>query len=340
MSDINSMKRKVLLIVLIAFISILTLGYIFLKPAFNYLSGYLSKSEQVKANVLIVEGWLPEYALEMAYKEFKKSKYEYVITTGLQYHEEYYGIPENGYLIFYLKNKFTEINESGLHSIGIDAYSELEGENRAHINLYVNDSIVADFFVEKSKKKYRVDWKGNLKDIHTIYLQFTNDAVGDFGDRNLYVKEIIIDEKIKIPYQDNSEYDIGKLFGKNRIINNFNSSAQYAKNRLLSMGIDSSLLIAIPGIKVKINRTLTSALAFRDWLKQTNKDISGINIISMGAHSRRTWMIYNRILNEKYPIGIISLPDYIYTQSRIYRLFKNIRETLGIIYYWIILIPY
>jgi len=340
MSDINSMKRKVLLIVLIAFISILTLGYIFLKPAFNYLSGYLSKSEQVKANVLIVEGWLPEYALEMAYKEFEKSKYEYVITTGLQYRKEYYMVSENGYLIFYLKNKFSDINESGLHSIEIDAYSELEGENRAHFNLYVNDSIIADFIVEKSKKKYRVDWEGNLRDIRTIYVQFTNDAVGDFGDRNLYVKEIIIDDKIKIPYQDNSEYDVGKLYGKNRTINNFNSSAQYAKNRLLSMGVDSSLVIAIPGNKVKINRTLSSALAFRDWLKTANIDIKGINIISMGTHTRRTWMTYNKILNEKYVIGIISLPDNIHNYSRLSKVLKTIRETLGVIYYWFILLPY
>ena len=340
MSDINSMKRKVLLIVSIAFISILTLGYIFLKPAFNYLSGYLSKSEQVKANVLIVEGWLPEYALEMAYKEFEKSKYEYVITTGLQYRKEYYMVSENGYLIFYLKNKFSEINDSGLHSIEIDAYSELEGDNRAHFNLYVNDSIIADFFVEKSKKRYRAEWEGNLRDIRTIYVQFTNDAVGDFGDRNLYVKEIIIDDKIKIPYQDNSEYDIGKLYGKNRTINNFNSSAQYAKNRLLSMGIDSSLLIAIPGNKVKINRTLSSALAFRDWLKTANIDIKGINIVSMGTHTRRTWMTYNKVLNEKYVIGIISLPDNIHNYSRLSKGLKTIRETLGIIYYWFILLPY
>jgi hypothetical protein len=340
MSDINFMKRKVLHIVLISFISILTLGYIFLKPAFNYLSGYLSKSEQVKANVLIVEGWLPEYALEMAFQEFEKNKYEYVITTGLQYRKEYYMISENGYLIFYLKNKFSELNESGLHLIEIDAYSELEMENRAHFNLFVNDSIVADFFVEKSKKKYRVEWEGNVNDIRTIYIQFTNDAVGDFGDRNLYVKEIIIDEKIKIPYQDNSEYDIGNLFGKNRIINNFNSSAQYARNRLLSMGLDSSLLIAIPGHKVKINRTLTSALAFRDWLKTADININGIKIISMGTHARRTWMTYNRVLNEKYKIGIISLPDYKYNRSKIVRFLKTIRETFGIIYYWFILIPF
>jgi hypothetical protein len=340
MSNISSMKRKVLLIALIALISTLTLGYIFLRPAFNYLSGYLSKSEQVKANVLIVEGWLPEYALEMAYKEIVKSKYEYVITTGLKYRKEYYMMSENGYLIFYLKNKFSDLNESLLHSIDIDAYSELEGEHSAHFNLYINDSIVADFFVEKNKNKYRINWEGNLKDIRTIYVQFTNDAVGDFGDRNLYVKEIIIDEKTKIPYQDNSEYDIGKLFGENRIINNSNSSAQYAKNRLLSMGVDSTLLIAIPGNKVKINRTLTSALAFHDWLKTADINIKGIKIISMGTHARRTWMTYNRVLNEKYKIGIISLPDYEFNRSKIVKLLKTTRETLGIIYYWFILIPY
>ncbi len=82
------------------------------------------------------------------------------------------------------------------------------------------------------------------------------------------------------------------------------------------MGIDSSLIIAIPGNKVKINRTLTSALAFRDWLKTTNIDIKGINIISMGTHARRTWMTYNKILNEKYVLGLflfriifITIPD-------------------------------
>jgi hypothetical protein len=106
------------------------------------------------------------------------------------------------------------------------------------------------------------------------------------------------------------------------------------------MGIDSSLLIAIPGNKVKINRTLSSALAFRDWLKSTNIDIKGINIISMGTHTRRTWMTYNKILNEKYVIGIISLPDNIHNYSRLSKVLKTIRETLGIIYYWFILLPY
>jgi hypothetical protein len=71
-----------------------------------------------------------------------------------------------------------------------------------------------------------------------------------------------------------------------------------------------------------------------------NINVKGINIISMGTHTRRTWMTYNKILNEKYEIGIISLPDYNYNHSRFFRLFKTIRESLGIAYYWLILIPY
>lgn len=60
----------------------------------------------------------------------------------------------------------------------------------------------------------------------------------------------------------------------------------------------------------------------------------------MGTHARRTWMTYNRILNEKYEIGIISLPDDGNRNSPDKGLLKTLRETLGIIYYWIILIPY
>jgi hypothetical protein len=334
------MRRKKLFVISSVFISIILLGYIVLKPAFNYLSGYLSKSEHVKANILVVEGWLPENALKMAYEEFKKNGYEYIVTTGLKTSINYFVLYENGFLIFYPNNRFSGINEAGNHSIEVDAFSELDGENRAHFNVYINDSLITSFYAEKRKGEYTINWKGRLDMVDSIMVQFDNDSWGKFGDRNLYVKEINVDHKIPIPYMDNSVYSVFYPGGEERIKNNYNSNAELARNRLISMGMNSSQIIAIPGETVIVNRTLTSALAFRDWLKQTNKDIRGINIISMGAHARRTWMIYNRILQEKYPIGVISLPDYIYTQSRIYRIIKNIRETLGIIYYWIILIPY
>ena len=89
-----------------------------------------------------------------------------------------------------------------------------------------------------------------------------------------------------------------------------------------------------------MNRTLTSALAFRDWLKKTDIEVKGINIVTLGTHAERTLMIYNKILDKKYEIGIISLPDYREKHSRSYKVLKTIRESLGIIYYWFVLLVY
>jgi hypothetical protein len=334
------MKKNKVLIILICFIAILAFRYILVRPAFNYLAGYLSKSDQVKSNILVVEGWLPEYALEMAYDEYNRDGYDYVVTTGLKYSSEYYPLYRNGYLIFHTKDKLKNVNNSEKHVIEINAYSDLGGKHAAHFNFFVNNLCIADFNAEKHQQFFPVSWSGSLNDIDSVMVQFTNDEIGSFGDVNLYVKEIIIDHKLKIPYQNNSEYNIGVLTDRKRVITNFNSYAEFAKNRLLSMGIASSQIISIPCDRVRINRTLTSALAFRDWLKTTNIDVKGINIMSMGTHARRTWMTYNKILDEKYKIGIISLPDYGFGQSRIRKKLKMLRETVAIIYYWFILIPY
>jgi Ca-dependent carbohydrate-binding module xylan-binding len=334
------MRLKRLFISIFIVVLVLTAGFFLTKPAFNHLAGYLSKSEQVKANILIVEGWLPQYAIDLAFKEFEKNKYDYIVTTGLKYFEEYFELSENGYLVFHPKIANSVRNEESQHTIEVNASGSLNGAYSAHFNLYVNNVQKGDFFADKHKRKYSVKWVGSLSGIETIAIQFTNDKVDEYGDINLYVKDIVIDHKIVIPFLNNSEYDMSQLGGKRRMVNNFNSVAELARNQLLAMGVDSAKVTAVPGAMVNINRTLTSALAFRDWLAKSDINIKGLNIISLGAHTRRTWMIYNKILKDRYPIGIISVPDYNYNRSYIYKLFKTIRETLGIIYYRIILIPY
>ena len=335
------MRKKILLITLFILLIILPpVGYYSLKPAFTYYAGYLSKSEPVEANVLIVEGWLHERTMGNIYNEFQKKEYDYIITTGLKHPAEYYKLHMNGYLIFYPKDKMKRLSESGVHSLEISAFSELEGENSAHFNVFVNDSLIADFTADKKKRKYLVNLENDIPEIDSVMIHFDNDKIGDFGDRNLYIKEIILNRKISIPFLNHSEYDIGKLDGKARIINNYSSNAELTRNRLISMGIDSSLIIAIPGEKVKINRTLISALAVRDWLASNEPGIKGINIVSSGTHARRTWMTYTRVLKKSHGIGIISLTDYVNDHSRKKRLIKTLRETTAIMYYWFILLPY
>jgi hypothetical protein len=146
----------------------------------------------------------------------------------------------------------------------------------------------------------------------------------------------IVTSGLRLP----DEYNNGILNVRRKIINNYNSDAELARKRFLSMGIDSSLIVAIPCQRVRFNKTLTSALAVRDWLRTTNIKVKGINIVTLGPHAERTFMTYNKILDKKYDIGIISLPDYKVDHSRRYKVLITLRETFKIIYYWFILLPY
>ena len=335
------MNKKRVIILSVAILAIFASGYFLLRPLFNYLSGYLSKSEQVNGDILVVEGWLPHYALEITCDEYRKNKYKYIVTTGTRYTPAYYKISDNGYLIFYTHDMLSGLNEKESHSIVIEAYSDMGGEDRAHFNLFINDSLAGGFYADKRKKGYIINWYGCLQDIDSVMVQYDNDIYEPPLDRNLSVKEICFDNRITVPYLFHSDYDMLKLDGKLRFRNNLTTTAQQARSKLIRMGIDSTKIIAVSAEKVRINRTLTSALEFRKWLNSHGKDINGINIISLGSHARRTWMTYNKILEEKYRIGIISISeenDKQLTGSR--KVFKTLRETLGIIYYWFLLFLY
>jgi hypothetical protein len=330
-------KRRTITLMVIVFVP----GFILLLAIFIFPQIFLSINEKADANLLVVEGWLPPYAIEMTNNEYHKQPYDYIITTGLRLPEsDYYTVGMNGYLIFYPHFKSNVNNYNKHHLIEVMAHSKMGGKYCAHFNLFVNDSLVADFNADKKKRKYGIKWEGSLKDIDSIMVQFDNDMEDDWGDRDLYIKDIVIDNEIIIPYQFNSEYDIGLLDGKNRIINNFDSNAEKARNELIASGLDPSYIIAVPGKRTRINRTLTSALAFREWLVTSGCVVKGINIVSVGIHSRRTLMTYRKVLGKSFNIGIISLPEYKNRISKRPGFFEILYEITGIIYYYIILIPY
>jgi len=51
---------------------------------------FLAVNSPLKADILVVEGWLPDYAIESAIAEFKKGGYRQLITTGLPVGKGYY----------------------------------------------------------------------------------------------------------------------------------------------------------------------------------------------------------------------------------------------------------
>jgi hypothetical protein len=325
--------RKKTYIFLLIFIT----GVFFLSSVvLTVLSKYLSKSNKIRANILIVEGWIPTELLKQATKELKSEDCELIITTGLSY-PDYCQLACNGNLVFYPTTYLPFSVPNTFNSIGINAYGELGNPNLAHFNVLVNNNIIGNFFATKQKSVYKLNWVGKLSDIDSVTIQFDNDKIGKFGDINLYVNQLIINDTIKINAHFNSIYRITDPFNRKTIKYNYSNYADIARNTLLDMGMDSSKVIAVSGGAVTINRTYASAMAVKKWISTSNIKIEGINILSMGLHARRTNFIYNKVLSKEYRLGIISLPDYSLGQSRKTRYLKTIRELVGNVYYWVIL---
>jgi len=335
----SALKKKVLNVIVIL---LLIVGSGGLFVAYNKnLSDFLSGSQVADANVLILEGWLHDDAIEMLKQEILKKDYDLFLIAGVKTSDlDFFKLPMNGHLIFYAKSQIFTDTVKKEHLIEISAKSKMGGIYQCHFNFYINDSIVADFVTDEHPGKTSLKWNGALRNIDSLMVQFTNDMFDANGDRDLFVKEIIIDNQVIIPYQHNSVYDIGAIGGGNRTVNAYESHPQIIRNKLISFGLDSVKVVALTTKMTTINRTLVSAIAVRDWLKSSGQSVKGINVVSRGIHSRRTLLTYKKVLNKTDNIGIISLPERFKGVSGENSAFRIFVEMLDYLYYNIILIPF
>ena len=75
---------------------------------------FLAINQPVQADLLVVEGWLPQYALKEALDEFRKGPYRLLITTGAPI--------ERGFLISKF-NSYAEFGEATLKDLGLEEES-------------------------------------------------------------------------------------------------------------------------------------------------------------------------------------------------------------------------
>ncbi len=300
----------------------------------DFFSAFLMKTQRTEANTLLIEGWLRNSSLAKAAEEFKKHDYDFIITTGNLLPDEY-ELDQNGYLIFYIPGDSVDREEGSLH-IGVKAYSSIPGDDAAHFNFWINDSLAGDFKASGHAKKYEVPYKSNrLPD--SVMIQFDNDRA-NYGDRNLFVTGLYIGNVFYRPYTINAAYDIGPPDGIKREERNSESYAGLARSRLAASGIAREKIISVPGIRTDINRTYHSILSLRDWLETSGADIRGINVITDSYHSRRTWLTCRKVLEENRPVGVIAIPP----EPAKSRLSKNIfiaKQAVAYIYYKFLLLP-
>ena len=112
-------------------------------------------------------------------------------------------------------------------------------------------------------------------------------------------------------------------------LSEYKTEAELAASSLIELGFDEKKVIAVPAPDVIKDRTYSSACALKKWISNSNQNIKAINLFSLGAHSRRSWILFQKALGDSIVVGIISTENLSYDPEHWWKSSDGVRTVLG-----------
>lgn len=99
---------------------------------------------------------------------------------------------------------------------------------------------------------------------------------------------------------------LGSPIIKRKFFAKHQSTAELGYETLLKMGIPAQNITPVTGPISLTNRTYHCALALKKYFAVKKIEISSLNLLSGGAHSRRSHLLFNLAFDNKLKVGIIA----------------------------------
>jgi hypothetical protein len=112
-------------------------------------------------------------------------------------------------------------------------------------------------------------------------------------------------------------------------LSEYDTFAELGAATLVRLGFDTNAVQAVPAPRVRVDRTYTCALALKYWLRQHEIAATNVNVISMGAHSRRTRLLFSKAFGGEYKIGVISIEGRSYDPNQWWRSSEGVRTVIS-----------
>lgn len=114
------------------------------------------------------------------------------------------------------------------------------------------------------------------------------------------------------------------------------NDAAHAAEELRKLGVADRVIQVLAVSNIDRHRTYASALAAKHWLASSTIDVVGINVVTLGAHARKSVVLFKRALGGRVPVGVISGTDDGYDPERWWLSVRGIyivlRKTVGYLY--------
>lgn len=122
-------------------------------------------------------------------------------------------------------------------------------------------------------------------------------------------------------------YATGQPVDPKSLIREYGTYANYGASRLREVGLTNA--VAVPSPASTRDRTFTSAVALRDWLRTQGGAPREITVLTSGPHARRSRILFQKAFGDEAKIGVINLEPREYEPRRWWRSSAGFREVTG-----------
>jgi hypothetical protein len=105
--------------------------------------------------------------------------------------------------------------------------------------------------------------------------------------------------------------------------------ADWGAYKLRRLGIPEDLIQPVPCLIQKKDRTYCSALAVKQWMGEHGIHPQQINVVTDGAHARRSRLLFQKAFGPEVKVGIIAVADPQFDPDHWWRSSEGVREVVG-----------
>jgi len=121
----------------------------------------------------------------------------------------------------------------------------------------------------------------------------------------------------------------GPVVGTGRYINDFHTSASVGADLLRKNGLPNGSVQMVPSRVMDRDRTYGSAVALRNWFRDHNMAVSGINILTEDLHARRTRLLFQKAFGKDVQVGIIAVANVDYPANRWWHYSQGLKDVVS-----------
>jgi uncharacterized SAM-binding protein YcdF (DUF218 family) len=121
----------------------------------------------------------------------------------------------------------------------------------------------------------------------------------------------------------------GPVEGMGGYINDYNTAASVGADLLRKNGLTNESVQMVPSRVMDRDRTYGSAVALRNWFREHNLSVRGINIVTEDLHARRSRLLFQKALGDNITVGVIAVPNPDYDARRWWRYSEGVKDVIS-----------